>query len=386
MTPAHISACGRLMRLRSRSSWKAAARHDHSHPKAHPGTSPASSRDLTAGTEYRYRLNEGQAFPDPASRFAAARRSWTVGRRGSSRVQLEALAGWTGIAPDRSRHLRAARRHLHPGGHVCRRRRSTRVAGAPRRHRDRADAGRRFPGPLELGLRRRVALCAGALLRIAGRPAASRRSRSRPRAGRRPRRRLQPPRPRRELPAGVQPTLLHRPSPHPVGLGAQSRSAAQPRGQKRFSSRTRPTGFTSFASTACGSTPRTRSSTTARVISSQSWPRRCAQSARRPARVDLRRGSSQSGRPSQAGIRRRLGAGRRVGRRPAPSAAPPRRRETSRATTPISTAQPRTSHARYDKAGSIPDSRRAGAASRGAPTPRASRRSVLSSACRITIR
>jgi maltooligosyltrehalose trehalohydrolase len=57
-------------------------------------------RDLTAGTEYRYRLNEGQAFPDPASR------SQPHGVHGPSAVVDPRrfnwkAGGWTGIAPDR---------------------------------------------------------------------------------------------------------------------------------------------------------------------------------------------------------------------------------------------------------------------------------------------
>ena len=113
--------------------------------------------------------------PHASSRMASMARRRVVDPRGFN-WKRHRLAGHRA---GRARHLRAARRHVYPGGHVCRRRRSTRVAGAPRRHRDRADAGGRFPGPLELGIRRRLAVCAGALLRVARRPASAGRSRPR---------------------------------------------------------------------------------------------------------------------------------------------------------------------------------------------------------------
>ncbi len=68
---------------------------------------------------------------------------------------------WTRPAVGRGGDLRGACRHGDAGGHLCRARREARGAARPRRHRDRADAARRFPGPAELGLRRRSALRAG---------------------------------------------------------------------------------------------------------------------------------------------------------------------------------------------------------------------------------
>ena len=57
--------------------------------------------------------------------------------------------------PARRRALRAARRHVHGGGHLRRRHRAPRPSRRPRRRRRRADAGRRVLRPPRLGLRRR---------------------------------------------------------------------------------------------------------------------------------------------------------------------------------------------------------------------------------------
>ena len=82
-----------------------------------------------------------------------------------------------------------------------------------------------FPGRFGLGLRRRGD-CGRCTSRTAARRALQRfvdacHARG---LGGVPRRRLQPPRPRRQLPVQLRP-VLHRPAPHPVGRGAQPRRA-----------------------------------------------------------------------------------------------------------------------------------------------------------------
>ena len=144
-------------------------------------------------------LDGGGPFPDPASR------SQPEGVHGPSEIVDPRRfawtdAGWRGVPLERSRALRAARRHVHAGGHVRGRRRAT--PGSSRdlgRHRHRADAGRRLSRVTQLGLRRRGALRPGPLLRHARRPAPARRRGPRPGTRRASRRGLQPLRPRRRL-------------------------------------------------------------------------------------------------------------------------------------------------------------------------------------------
>ena len=96
-------------------------------------------------------------------------------------------------------------------------------AGRARHHLHRADAGRRFPGPLRLGLRRRRPVRADPALRPPGRLPPLRRPRARARPRRDPRRRLQPPRPGRQLPRAVLASLLHRSLRERMGRGDQLR-------------------------------------------------------------------------------------------------------------------------------------------------------------------
>ena len=63
-------------------------------------------------------------------------------------------AGWRGRAAARGGHLRAARRHVHPGGDAGRRHRPAGLPGGARRHGRGADAARRVPRPARLGIRR----------------------------------------------------------------------------------------------------------------------------------------------------------------------------------------------------------------------------------------
>ena len=64
-------------------------------------------------------------------------------------------AAWTGRQLRRQRPLRAARRHLHPGGHLRRRARPPRPPARARRRPRRAAAGQRLQRRPQLGLRRR---------------------------------------------------------------------------------------------------------------------------------------------------------------------------------------------------------------------------------------
>ena len=78
--------------------------------------------------------------PDPASRFQPEA---CTARRKSSTPRFAGRTRWRGRRDPRGPgHLRAARRHLHAGGHV--RARASSCPARSRRHRDRADAGRRL--------------------------------------------------------------------------------------------------------------------------------------------------------------------------------------------------------------------------------------------------
>ena len=73
-----------------------------------------------AGDLYKFKLDGGQSYPDPASRWQP------LGVHGFSQVIDPAHFRWTDEAwkparVARSGHLRAARRHLHAGGDVSRR-------------------------------------------------------------------------------------------------------------------------------------------------------------------------------------------------------------------------------------------------------------------------
>ena len=124
------------------------------------------------GDDYRFLL-DGRSLADPCSRWQPG------GLRGASRILDPAACVWTADAPSldlaESGCLRAARRHVHPGGHVRRCRRPPAGAARARGDRDRADAGRHVPGRTGLGLRRRLHLGAASSLRRArtGSPASS---------------------------------------------------------------------------------------------------------------------------------------------------------------------------------------------------------------------
>ena len=114
--------------------------------------SPAWRADARPGMRYGFRTDtRDQAAARPGLALSAGRAARAVGNRRSRRVPLDR----PGLARPPARgagHLRDACRHLHPGGHLgggCAR---TARAGRARHHLHRADAGRRFPRPLRLGL------------------------------------------------------------------------------------------------------------------------------------------------------------------------------------------------------------------------------------------
>ena len=144
------------------------------------------------------------------------RRDPTRGRGVSRRASTSARApstprryAWTDERLDRPParrrgDLRAARRHVHPGGHARRGARPARPPALDRRRLRRADAGQRLQRHPQLGLRRRALVRRPrAVRRPGGLPAVRRRlPRGRPR--RDPGRGLQPPRAVGELPARVR--------------------------------------------------------------------------------------------------------------------------------------------------------------------------------------
>ena len=124
-------------------------------------------------------------------------------------------------APRRRHHLRAPRRHLHPGGHPGRRGAEARPPAFHRRRLRRADAGERLQRRPRVGLRRcAVGVRPRAVRRPGGLPA-FRRCLPRRRHRRDPGRGPQPSRPVRQLPADVRSLPGRR--RHPVGRPGESR-------------------------------------------------------------------------------------------------------------------------------------------------------------------
>ena len=109
------------------------------------------------GDRYKFRIDGEIEVPDPASRFQpedvhgpSEVIDHNAYRLADPRLDRPAVA--------RMRVSGIACRHLHDGRHLSRRHRQARRHRRGGHHRHRADAGRRFLRPLELGLRRRAAL------------------------------------------------------------------------------------------------------------------------------------------------------------------------------------------------------------------------------------
>ena len=263
-------------------------------------------------------------------------------RRASTRARSPGpTRGW---APRRrSRDL--VLYELHVGtftrrGHV--RRRPSRTCAAlrrARRHRDRADAGRRVPGPPRLGLRRRL----------------PRAPPSRPTAARRGSPRLVD----AAHAAGLGVILdvvynhvgasgataldalrpvLHRQVRDAAGATAINYDDARLGRRARVGApERRALGRATSTSTACGSTPSTRSSTTAPSTSSPASPTACTRAARR-ARDRRARPQRPAGDPRRRA--RRLGLRRRTGPTTSTTRCACCSPATARATTPSSARSP----------------------------------------------
>ena len=282
----------------------------------------------TAGTSCQHRRARRNALPLRADgRPARSRPGLALSARGRARPERgdrsrAPIAGATAMARPAvggRGALRAARRRVHAGGHLPRGDRQARPSGRPRRDGDRAHAGRRFSRPRELGLRRRLPFAPDASY---GRPedlkafvdAAHARGLDGP-----ARRRLQP------LRAGGELSLaLSRRTSSPTGIkrpGAR-RSTSMARTPDRCaisSSRTRSTGSRSSISTGCGSTPSTRSTTTANSIFSRNSRSGCA-SLRRDRLVHLILENEENGAtPARARRGRRAAALHRAVERRHPS-------------------------------------------------------------------
>ena len=138
----------------------------------------------------------------------------------------------------------------------------------------------RVPGRVRLGLRRRRLVRADTPLRHAGRPPPLRRRRARPGPRRDPRRRLQPLRAERQLRRrATRSDYFTDRHPNEWGTRHQLRRRAVPTACASSCSPTSSTGSASSTSTACASTPRTRSSTTRPSICWRRWDDGRAQAA-----------------------------------------------------------------------------------------------------------
>ena len=201
-------------------------------------------------------------LPDPASRSAARRAARLVG---GGRLRRPSSGPTTTGAVSTLRGQVIYELHVGTftaeGTWQAAAAASAALAGA-RRHGGADDAGRRVPGRVRLGLRRRRLVRADTPLRHTRRPAPLRRRRPRPRARRHPRRGLQPPRPERQLPGRfAHDYFTDRASPT-SGAGASISTASAPTGMRELVLATSDTGFASSTSTASDSTRRTPSSTT----------------------------------------------------------------------------------------------------------------------------
>ncbi len=162
------------------------------------------------GDDYGFLLDDDPTpYPDPRSMRQPH------GVHGLSRIYDQHAFAWTrcalaGTATYRRRHLRAAHRHLHRGGHLRQRHRAAGLSRRAGHHPPRDHAGRVLPRRPWLGLRRRRALRRHRELRRSGRAQALRRRLSRQGPRGPPRRRLQPLRPRRQLHRQVRPLTSRR--------------------------------------------------------------------------------------------------------------------------------------------------------------------------------
>ena len=181
----------------------------------------------------------GPALPgEPRRRARAARPPLPVpARRGRGRLGADRRGfAWTDAGWSAPPLREAIVYELHvgtfsPEGTFERRGPAPRPPHRPGGHRRRADAGRRVPRPVGVGLRRGEPLRRPRRLWRPRRaaPAGRRLPPARPRGD--PRHRLQPPGPGRQPPRRVRP-LLHRRVPDPLGVGGQLRRPGQRRGPR----------------------------------------------------------------------------------------------------------------------------------------------------------
>ena len=177
--------------------------------------------EAAPGEDYAF-VVERHRVPRSRHALAAARpaRALAAARRDRVRVERRRLPGALARGVG---HLRAARRHVHGGGHVRRRDRAPARPARARDHDDRADARGRLPRPPRLGLRRRLHQRRARPLRRPGGPAAVRRRRPPRGPGGPARRRLQPRRRVRHAGPGVLRPLLHLALRDAVGPGDELR-------------------------------------------------------------------------------------------------------------------------------------------------------------------
>ena len=271
---------------------------------------------LTRAASRRCRATTTATSSTAASRFptpgrASSRRASSAPRAIVDTAQLRVVGRRLGrCSARRARALRAARRHLHRGGHLRGGDPAPARARRARRDRDRADAGGDVPGRARLGLRR--------VLRLRAAPGVRRPGRARPASS-------TPRTPPVSACSSTSSTTTSAPAPSASPPSARTSPTATTRsGATRSTtrrtacasgrSRTRSTGSATSTSTASASTP------THAIFDDAPAPRpgraRRPRPRRRPARARHLRDDDRRPAPDRG-----VGARRAVGGRAPPRAA-----------------------------------------------------------------
>ncbi len=236
-------------------------------------SSRSSPKDSVPVRTTTIRSMDGRKRPDPVSRWQPQ------GVHGPSRVVDPAAFAWSDRelarhTAGRLHHLRITHWHVYAAGYLRRRRCAPEGSARSGRNGGRNHAGRRVSRRAQLGDTTAWG-CMPRNRHMGGPDGLKRLVNACHQMGprRRPRRRLQPRRPRGQLPGGIR-AVLHQRLSHSMGGRHQLRWPGQRRACGASSWRTLSTGSPNTMSTPCAWMPSTASSTSARGIFCANWPTR----------------------------------------------------------------------------------------------------------------